>query len=241
MSLVNDLKAAARTSPWALETAWKCRNWIGTMRGPHRKVVERGDDALIDGYPRSANTFAWEAFLTSQDRPMKVGNHFHTPAQFMLARKYGIPAMLVLREPLAAASSLVVFDEALYNPAGTLRYYLDFHRPLLRIADSFVVAPFEEVTSDFGKSIDRLNARFGTRFRSFDHTKEAAQAIFDAMETRLKKRESERGTDLKLRRNYPHELKDQRRKEVAAAFDAPALAGLRAEAKQVYDQLMATL
>ncbi len=83
--------------------------------------------------------------------------------------------------------------------------------------------------------------RYGTRFRSFDHTKEAAQAIFDAMETRLKKRESERGTDLKLRRNYPHELKDQRRKEVAAAFDAPALAGLRAEAKQVYDQLMATL
>lgn len=241
MSFATDLKAAARRNPFALQAAWKCRNWIPTMRGPHRKVVERGDDALIDGFPRSANTFAWEAFLTSQPRPLKVGNHFHTPAQFMLARKYGVPAMLVLREPLAAASSLVVFDEAEYTPRSTLRYFVDFHRPLLAITTSFVIAPFEEVTRDFGKSIDRMNERFGTDFETFDHSEESARAIFDAMEARLKKREADRGADLKLRRNYPDALKERRRKEVAAAFDDPALASLKAEARQIYEQLMATL
>lgn len=211
------------------------------MRHPHRKVVERGDDALIDGFPRSANTFAWEAFLKSQTVPMKVGNHFHSPAQFMLARKYGVPAMLVLREPIAATSSLVVFEERSYNPLSTLQYYVNFHRPLLKIKDAFAVAPFEEVTTDFGKSIDRMNAKFNANFNSFIHTEESANEIFSAMEERLKAREAKKGVNLELRRNYPHALKEQRRQEVIASFADPALNTIKAEAQRVYEELRASV
>lgn len=241
MDLLHEMRIAARNNPWILENVWRIRRHMPAMRYSPRKVVGPGFDAVIEGYPRSGNTFARDAFVASQDRPVNVGNHFHSPAQFALARKYGIPAMLVLRDPVAASLSLVVYDETVYTPEGTLRHYVAFHRPLLAITDSFVVAPFEEVTSDFAKSVERMNRRFGSSFKTFAHTPEAADGILKEMAGRLTAKEAEQGTDLKLRGSYPSALKDHRRKELAAAFETPALERLKAEAQAQYRQLMATL
>lgn len=142
-----------------------------------RRVVRRGDDIVIEGYPRSANTFATHAFILSQKRPMLIGNHFHSPAQLFLAKRYRIPAMLVLRAPLPAASSMVVYDPRM-SLDEALQRYVRFHRPLIKISGSFIVAPFEEITTDFGKSIDRLNQRFGTKFSRPDHNEEFTNSVF---------------------------------------------------------------
>lgn len=240
MNLKFEIQTLVRNSPWILETAWKHRFRLGILqKHARRRVTEPDDELVIDGYPRSANTFACDAFIVAQNREVKMGNHFHSPAQFALATKYGVPAMLVLREPVAAALSWTVFTEGKLTAADTLRNYVRFHRPLMALTDHFIVAPFEEVTSDFGLSIDRLNARFGTRFARFDHTPDAQADIFRWMEDRLQQREKARGEDLKLRRNYPSEVKDARRAEFRASFDAPAVAGLRHEASALYEGLMA--
>jgi hypothetical protein len=41
---------------------------------------------------------------------------------------------------------------------------------VLSIGSGYVVAPFEEVTADFGGVISRVNERYGTDFRPFDRT-----------------------------------------------------------------------
>lgn len=240
MESLYDLRMALRSNPTFMAAAWKHRRWIPTLRrAAGRKLVEPGDDAVIEGYPRSANTFARDFFLASQDRPMEVATHFHSPAQFKLARRYGIPAMLVIREPLPAALSWVVFNDGLYDAETALRYYIDFHKPLLRIPESFVVAPFEEVTSAFGNSIARLNQRFGTNFSALIHDENIQQRIFDAMESRRKTREVQQGRDLTLRTNFPHAEKERRRRDMAGLFDDPSLDGLKADARGYYDALLA--
>jgi len=52
-------------------------------------------------------------------------------------------------------------------------------------AGDFVVADFNETTSDFSGIIDRINARFKTDFRPFIHTQENMQAIFSTSRPHL--------------------------------------------------------
>jgi hypothetical protein len=280
MSLRHELEIVTKSHPLLLKAAWNLRKPLSAIRlmGPllspstptttsfatRRRVVERGDDVLIDGYPRSANTFACDAFLLAQGCslidvsvkacPIKMGNHMHAPAQFMLAKKYGVPAMLVLREPTAAALSWLVYtherDAAsawMHGYQGTgaaqlvLRDYVRFHRPLLTIKDSFVVAPFEEVTTDFGKSVTRLNARFGTRFPAFEHTPEAQEQIFEAMKLRVERRAKQYGLDLSRMYHFPQSQKEELRRRFAAEVEADDLAALRETATALYRELMATL
>lgn len=46
---------------------------------PQRRdlVVARDTEIVIEGYPRSANTFAVAAFLLAQGRPVKIAHHLH--------------------------------------------------------------------------------------------------------------------------------------------------------------------
>ncbi|HEV2746393.1 MAG TPA: hypothetical protein VGW34_03735 [Allosphingosinicella sp.] len=234
-----DLKLRLRAHPWVFKTVYKRKeraHWKA-------RVVRPGDDAVIEGYPRSANTFASYAFLESQGDSIRFGNHFHTPAQFELARRYRIPAMLVLRNPVDAALSMMIFDGAMDATEALLRY-IAFHRPLLAITDSFVVAPFEEVTSDFGRSIDRLNDRFGSGFNRFDHSPEMQQRVFDRIAANRRariERDPKKHTANPLKTTTPTPEKLERQRQLAAAFEDSSLEPLKVEARRQYERLMATL
>jgi hypothetical protein len=230
-----ELKLRLRNDPLLFRTFWKRQE----RSYAKRRVVRPGDVAVIEGYPRSANTFATYAFIRCTGATeIQFGNHFHSPAQFALARRYGVPAMLVLREPVAAAMSMVVFDGKM-DADEALRRYIAFHRPLIAIADSLVVAPFEEVTTDFGKSIDRLNARFGTRFPRFVHDEANERAVFDEIEAERARRGSMAGESPAdpLKNTLPTPEKEAKRKQISSSFDAPALAPLRVEAESLYRSL----
>lgn len=231
------LKLALRGNPWLFKTFWTRREH-GDF---NRRVVQAGDDAVIEGFPRSGNTFASHAFAASQDRPIRLGNHFHSPAQFLLARRYGIPAMLVLREPLAAALSLVIFEGGTDARQALIRY-VAFHRPLLPIRDSFVVAPFEEVTTDFGRSIERLNARFGTSFTPFQHDEEREKAIFDRIgEARNRRIMLGRVARNPLSSTVPAAEKEARKQQLLDIFADPSLDTLKSEATEQYQTLLTRL
>ena len=47
-----------------------------------------------------------------------------------------------------------------------------------------VVADFEEITTDFGVVIDRLNAKFSTAFDRFEHDPEHVATVFEIIEDR---------------------------------------------------------
>lgn len=181
---------------WPSLYSWVMR-WRFRGRETQQWLVDRRSDVVIEGFQRSANSFAVRAFRMAQPdagRRLRIATHIHSPAQIALAARWGIPAILLVRHPDDAVVSVLAWarqlnklpPEAFKGPDinrlaryWTLRYCL-FYERARAYRSHFVMAPFDQVTRDFGSVIDRMNKRFGTAFQRFAHTPEAQDAIFRA-------------------------------------------------------------
>src|SRR5205814_3293356 len=57
-------------------------------------------EVVIEGFPRSGNTFAVAAFHYAQrPRDVKIAHHAHVPAQLLSAVRLGLPAVVLVRDP----------------------------------------------------------------------------------------------------------------------------------------------
>jgi hypothetical protein len=142
--------------------------------------VDAGTDIVIEGYPRSGNTFAVTAFGSAQSREVRVARHEHAAAQVIAATRAGVPALVLIREPEDAVLSFAIQQPHL-SLRQVLRSYIRFYQPLLAHRDRFVLATFQEVTNDFGAVTRRVNQRFGTDFGVFHHTEENVQRCLAAI------------------------------------------------------------
>ena len=139
--------------------------------GPSPRVLDAGTEAVIDGYTRSASTFAVYAFQIPQPEPVRLAHHLHAAAQLMEAARRALPTVVVVREPRGAVLSQVVREPGV-DLLDALWAYSRFHESLEPWRDGFVVADFDEVTADFGAVVTRMNGRFGTSFAAFDGSEE---------------------------------------------------------------------
>jgi hypothetical protein len=155
---------------------------LHTVRGLTKgDPVTRETDVVIEGYPRSGNTFAVTALRMAQSRPLRVASYLHVPAQVVRASRMGLPTCVLIREPGAAARSLVVKFPFL-RPIDVLRGYAAFYRACARYRAQFVVARFDRVITDFGGVVDAINQRFGTDFARFEHTAENVSRVFEQID-----------------------------------------------------------
>lgn len=136
---------------------------------------------VIEGFPRSGNTFSVFAFKHAQRHDVRVAHHLHAPAQILRAARLGTPALVLLRDPVDAVLSLMLRDPG-FTAERALRYYASFYETVAPHRDDFVVGLFEEVTDDYGTVIGRINARFGTGFVPFDHTEGNVERVFASIE-----------------------------------------------------------
>jgi hypothetical protein len=140
---------------------WKRRRHLRQARRlgipPERMgPVFRDTDAVIEGFPRSANTFAATAFELAHTRHVRVARHLHVPSQIIAGARLGIPTIVLVRDPEEAVLSLSLWTPHLTLEEG-LRDYIRFYRCILPYHGRFVVATFQEVSTDFGEGIRRLN------------------------------------------------------------------------------------
>jgi hypothetical protein len=145
---------------------------------PLQRVRGRGElldartDVVIEAFPRCASSFAVAAFRLAQEpRATRIAHHTHMPAQVMRAARRGVPALVLLRDPLDTFVSHLIRSPDL-TPNAAARGYLRFYEPLLTFRRGFVTATFDEVVRSFGDATTRLNERFGTSFAPFEHTAE---------------------------------------------------------------------
>lgn len=139
-------------------------------------AVRPDTELVIEGFPRSGNTFAVLALQAAQSREIRIAHHLHAQAQVKRAVALGIPACVLVRQPVDTAKSLHVMLPGLPFKL-VLELYRRFYADLYDLRDSFVVAPFEEVTTNLGDTIARINARFGTTFLPFTHSQEQMVAV----------------------------------------------------------------
>lgn len=148
--------------------------------GPSPMVVTRDTDLVIDGYTRSATTYAVYAFQVAQPRPVRLAHHLHAPAQILAAARWGIPTILLIRDPEGAVLSQVVRE-----PGVTVRDALvswrRFYEVTLRRPGAFVVGEFAQVTTDMGRVTRDLNERFGTSFAEFERTRGHEREVLELM------------------------------------------------------------
>lgn len=189
------------------------KGWCAT------RLTSTASIAVIDGYPRSANSFATKAFMAAQGGFVRVGNHVHSPANIIRGIRLGKPALVVIREPRDAILGYCAWSDQTEGDLPDVlmrcqlrlfvKRYIAFYSKLLPYIDQLVVAEFTEVTSDFGALISRLNEKFGTNFDKFEHTAESQQKLFDEAPSHLSPSESRDNIKSRYSKLW-EEMKDDR-------------------------------
>ncbi len=208
---------------------------LHVIRSPRRYLhVRRDTEIVIEGYPRSANTFAVAAFLLAQRRPVRIARHLHAPAQVIQGVRWGIPVLVLIRRPEDAVLSLLVREPHL-SAKQALMEYIWFYEKIRPYSSSFVLATFDEVTKDFGLVIQRVNARFGTDFSIFVHTEENVKKVYQLIE-KMDQKDTGRTMVTETTVARPSEYRKRIKKERSKELYHPSLAILLKHAREVYQQ-----
>ena len=100
--------------------------------------------------------------------------------------------------------------------------------------NAFVVGPFEEVTRDYGAVLERVNARFGTRFVPFDHAEGNVESVFAQIE-KVHKEKRNRLDEEQIARPSP--IKAGKKEALRRGLEAPEMERLTARAEFLYRSL----
>jgi hypothetical protein len=198
-------------------------------------LVDRTTQLVIEGFPRSGNTFAVVAFEQAQRESVRIAHHLHMPAQVMRAARWRIPTLVLIRKPTDAVLSLVVRERRI-SIRQAIKHYVSFYEKVAGYRSAFIVGSFEEVTQDYGAVLERLNAKFGTRFLLFDHSTENVECVFSHIEERHRAR---RGGGLDERRiARPSAVKAGMKESLMQELQGPRVSELTARAEAVYKDLV---
>ena len=219
---------------------WTIRSYISTrpllyfaIYGRGRRVrlraVAPDTDLVLEGYPRSANSYSVAAFeIATSPRKFKVAHHLHAAAQFIRGAQLGKPMCLVIRKPTESVKSFIVRQPQL-SPALLLKDYIRFHEALLSIHEKILVARFETATENFGLIMSALNKRFGG---VFDYHWDVTSN--DKAREHLVARQNRKYGDRQNIRSSPSEVKE----EIKRTLSFVGCESLIQRAEAVYDILI---
>lgn len=129
--------------------------------GRHIWVTPKSD-LVIEGYPRSANTYLHRIVRAAGPKGLRIANHVHRPQQISMAVRYGIPCFILFRHPLECIASYLVREPEL-NVAGSLEQYIEFaHTTLAHIsAPQTYIVTFDDVIADTTKISSAILQKVG--------------------------------------------------------------------------------
>jgi hypothetical protein len=193
-------------------------------------------EIVIEGFPRSGNTFAYAALAVAQGRPVRAARHTHAPSILRRAVELRLPVLLLVRRPRDAVLSLLTYEPRI-SPAQAVSAYLRFYDAVRPIDLGYVVATFEQVTSDFGGVIDRLNSRFGTGFERFIPTEENVARAMRTVEELARKEGGGKLDETRVAR--PSVPRRALNEELAPLLESARITSLLARADQIYGDVAA--
>ena len=202
-----------------------------------REELVREDSAIcIEGYPRSANTFSVAALLVSQPGfEGHIARHTHLCGQVLRAVRFGVPTLVVIREPIAAACSLRIFAPWM-TAKQCLRDYHRFYSGIAPAASDLALLRFEDITGDYNHAIDALNRKFDMGLAPYGADKDTEDRCFEMVEDMDRKFRGDADvSEASVAR--PSAERERAKQEVASEMDAPELASLRASCTELYEKL----
>lgn len=155
-----------------------------TPLGTSRQIT-KFTDLVVEGFPRSGNTFTAFAIEDASAHELTIASHVHQPSQIKLALARGVPTVLVIRDPVSALASYLVYDRR-FSASAVIGEYCSYHRELVPYVERLLVCEFEEVTSQMSSVIDRINHRYSLQIPAFDEASPNVERVMAQIEWRHK-------------------------------------------------------
>jgi hypothetical protein len=131
---------------------------------------------VMDGFPRSGNSYARSAFLLANRNDVNISTHGHSHRFVQRGVSLGLPVIVLIREPRAAIASLLQYEPSA-SVSRLAAAYVRYYRHVIPLLDSVVIGQFDEVTTDFGAVLRRCNDRFGSTLAIYQKSPEAEAAV----------------------------------------------------------------
>jgi hypothetical protein len=204
-----------------------------TWRHRHRpdRIIRPDTELVIEGFGRSASSYAVAALELAQDGELRSAHHTHAGAQVVRAARLGLPTLVIVKKPDEVAVSHMLRHPGL-DAATVYNAWIRFHRTVQGVADDILAITVDELDRDYTGVIVRLNERFGTSFVPPPPTEEFDKRVHDEMWDRHLKQGR---PDLHFGRPTPER---QRAKDALRhRLEDPHLAARRREANRLYSDL----
>jgi len=209
--------------------------FYGIKQKNRAKAVCKTTQIIIEGFPRSANTWTVLAFKYAQPTPVKIAHHLHVPAQVIKAIKLKIPSLVLIRKPKDAVTSLLVHSPDI-SVWLALRAYMSFYNKLIHYRAGYVVATFEDATHHLDKVIEAVNTRFRTEFVPPRLSNRDVEIVFEQIDD-----ENRRGNGVEKRRlARPSSAKDAAKHFAISRIEAPNHRHILEDTEVVYREFVST-
>lgn len=199
--------------------------------------VNRNTQLVIEGFPRSANTFAVGVFNKAQSDKLKIAHHMHVPAQIIKAVRCQIPTIVLIRNPKDVVASLVIYDPRI-SIMQALNCYISFYQTIFPYKNDYIIADFEEVINNYSNIIQRTNCKFGTNFISLTPSDSEVQNIYQQIESIEKieatRRRKIKGSELNIAK--PSSIKIPFKKELMEKFKKTQYSDKINDAEEIYSK-----
>jgi glycosyltransferase involved in cell wall biosynthesis len=122
-------------------------------RGRNRNIVDLSCDLVVESFPRSGTTFLVAALgLVAPE--VTVASHLHHPAHVRLGLRLGVPVVVLVRDPVAACTSLAIFRPG-SHPAELLSQWIAFYTDVARVPGVTFV-DFDALVADPTATVDAV-------------------------------------------------------------------------------------
>lgn len=161
---------------WAREKLGRSRlglSAIGVHPRLRDKVVRPDSKMCVEGYPRCANSFLYE-IIAARMPEAHIAHHIHVPSQIYRSVDFGVPVVVVIRNPLDAVASLLAVSDCRLSAGLALASYIRFYESIEQYTKNLYVADFPRITKDTLTVLKEIDARYDTAFAScgFDESDE---------------------------------------------------------------------
>ncbi|ORE95896.1 hypothetical protein ATO13_03520 [Stappia sp. 22II-S9-Z10] len=124
---------------------------------PTHPICTAETELLVEGYPRSSNTFTIDMLNVLSEGAgghRRTAHHTHMRDHVELGLALGVPTVILVRRPADAILSYQIYSGR--PVADCVAEYVAFYDGLAA-RDGYMVATFDEIVGDFNAFLTRLN------------------------------------------------------------------------------------
>lgn len=214
----------------------KWENWKVENNNPFPPsvVISSETTAVVDGFPRSGNSFFVALLSVSQPSSLVMSHHLHSAAHIKAGVRKGVPVVVIVREPRDAVLAYQAYDK-LVPLSECLRDWISFYRQILSLPQkSFALARFERFIKDGNHVVDDVNAVFPDFLRKFDHETQQVRAK-EYLENVSQKAFG------KPHQSQPSGERNAYKKKIESQLEHPKLKRLLRQAQEIYERLVVSV